>query len=215
MKDTGEAVVTTELLHEGERVPTLLDGWDSPDLRRASRRPGRGLGGGVDRARDPVRGAPPPAHRRAGPGRRPGAVGPDLAAIQVPGIGELPRGGQEPPRPGGRRHRPGPADRCCRSPTMPCTSFAAWSSPRRPRRPPGAGGGRREAPGAVAPGDAGRPRCFAASRTGSPSGPVPSNDQTPITRARSSTSRTRVTSRSSVPFIEMKPVRASRMPGAP
>ena len=46
-------------------------------------------------------------------------------------------------------------------------------------------------------------------------GPGALNDQTPMTSARSSTSRTRVTSRSSVPFIEMKPFRASRTPGAP
>jgi hypothetical protein len=56
---------------------------------------------------------------------------------------------------------------------------------------------------------------FAARCTGSPSGAVPSKDQTPMTSARSPTSSTRVTSRSSVPFIEMKPVRASRTPGVP
>ena len=94
-----------------------------------------------------------------------------------------------------RRRRPRP--RRCPSPTTTVSSvpsrrttmtrFRRCPTGCRSRsarsRPPGGAGRRRSAPPAA---PARRP------------GPVPSNDQTPITSARSSTSRTRVTSRSSV-----------------
>jgi len=58
-------------------------------------------------------------------------------------------------------------------------------------------------------------RRIAANFIGWPSGPVPTKDHSPVTRARSPPLSTLVTFRSNVPFAATKLDRASRIPGKP
>jgi dihydrodipicolinate synthase/N-acetylneuraminate lyase len=82
LKDTGgDAVAATELIQSGDHGPTLLNGWDTADLRRARRRRARRrVGNGLDPYRA-MRRTPPSAHRRHRSPRRPRAVDEPLAAL--------------------------------------------------------------------------------------------------------------------------------------
>ena len=108
LKDTGgDAVVATELIHAGEDTPVLLNGWDTLTFAAARRGCARRRMGCCVDPSGAVRSAAPVAHRRHRPSRGSRALGPAMAAMQLPRAAQLPGRRQGRLRLSRRQHRSG------------------------------------------------------------------------------------------------------------